>query len=681
MSKYSIYIFISIFFLASCGGGGGGSSPAPTPTPSNQAPVISSSATFSAAENQTSIGSVTASDPDGNSLTYSISGTEINISSTGVLTFASAPDYETKNSYTATVTVSDGSLSATQEITVNVTNLIGDIEGKEFELPFSYEDYEEIVYQSANYLIGLNSTGEGIEDGQYVFVGYKLPLVDIFSFSTESTIRIIPKSFYQVKIGDYSSGLPVQGSDLKFVDTNFKILKNYFENEDAIVISMYRNDRKTNSKVLIIGISLLFEDPIDFRDHWDNDFSSFSKIDVIKDSRGSSYFASDLRVGDFDGDNKDDLFIGYGGSFNSILLSNKRESVIDLNQLSSGIELTVDSNGSGGGAVNTYSASFSLFNSLSTSDGQKENLFIPAELTCNYSTDVLINGNNQTNTSQPYTNFISGISLMGQIVSFSKDINYGLLDTANPAPTFDTTAQNDCDVILGSQFGDISSSWIFIRGIGYANSQTFNTSHNPYYKDAVSIDLEGKGSNFLAIPLQTTGPQTYDTSFSVPPYSPGKPAVLLLKKALDPGINIFDIDDPQDFSIVRFPKSVSIDGIKNLGDLNEDGYEELLIVTQGTSTECSVQKWDIILKGTNQFAEIDEEKLESNLCNQNDDTWDTTDSSVNSENYILINKRFAKKYSLSSVIKGEIIKGIVDMNGDGKKEIISQGNKIITPLN
>ena len=84
----------------------------------NVAPTISSSATFSAAENQTAIGSITATDADGDSLTYSISGSEINISSSGVLTFASAPDYETKNSYTATVTVSDGTASTTQDITV-----------------------------------------------------------------------------------------------------------------------------------------------------------------------------------------------------------------------------------------------------------------------------------------------------------------------------------------------------------------------------------------------------------------------------------------------------------------------------------------------------------------------------------------------------------------------------------
>ena len=66
-------------------------------TTANVAPTISSAATFSAAENQTAIGSFTATDADGDSLTYSISGSEINISSSGVLTFATAPDYETKN--------------------------------------------------------------------------------------------------------------------------------------------------------------------------------------------------------------------------------------------------------------------------------------------------------------------------------------------------------------------------------------------------------------------------------------------------------------------------------------------------------------------------------------------------------------------------------------------------------
>ena len=87
-------------------------------------PVITSSNSFNADENQTAIGTVTATDADGDQIAFSIDGSDISIdSSSGVLTFASAPDYETKSSYTATVTASDGVNSATQNITVNIINI------------------------------------------------------------------------------------------------------------------------------------------------------------------------------------------------------------------------------------------------------------------------------------------------------------------------------------------------------------------------------------------------------------------------------------------------------------------------------------------------------------------------------------------------------------------------------
>jgi hypothetical protein len=89
----------------------------------NEAPVFTSNATFSVAENQTAIGTVTATDDDGDEVTFTVSGSELEITSTGVLTFASAPDYEAKTTYTATVTASDGTNATTQAITVNVTDV------------------------------------------------------------------------------------------------------------------------------------------------------------------------------------------------------------------------------------------------------------------------------------------------------------------------------------------------------------------------------------------------------------------------------------------------------------------------------------------------------------------------------------------------------------------------------
>ena len=87
------------------------------------APVFTSEATFSAAENQTAIGTITATDADGDSVTFTVSGSELVITSAGVLTFASAPDYEIKSIYSATVTATDGTNPTTQDITVNITNL------------------------------------------------------------------------------------------------------------------------------------------------------------------------------------------------------------------------------------------------------------------------------------------------------------------------------------------------------------------------------------------------------------------------------------------------------------------------------------------------------------------------------------------------------------------------------
>ena len=88
------------------------------------APVITSSDTFVADENQTAIGTVTATDIQ--TVTFTVSGTELQITSSGVLTFVVAPDYETKSVYTATVTATDASSnSTTQDITVNVNDVGG----------------------------------------------------------------------------------------------------------------------------------------------------------------------------------------------------------------------------------------------------------------------------------------------------------------------------------------------------------------------------------------------------------------------------------------------------------------------------------------------------------------------------------------------------------------------------
>ncbi len=87
--------------------------------------MFTSSASFTAVENQTAIGTVTATDIDSDdaAISFSVSGDDLEITSAGVLSFASAPDYETNPSYSATITATDGSNQSEQIVTVAVTDV------------------------------------------------------------------------------------------------------------------------------------------------------------------------------------------------------------------------------------------------------------------------------------------------------------------------------------------------------------------------------------------------------------------------------------------------------------------------------------------------------------------------------------------------------------------------------
>ena len=89
---------------------------------------------FDVAENSTAVTSISASDADGDDLTFSLTNTADSSffsldSSSGVLAFASAPDFETpldagtNNTYELELSVFDGSHTTTESITISVINV------------------------------------------------------------------------------------------------------------------------------------------------------------------------------------------------------------------------------------------------------------------------------------------------------------------------------------------------------------------------------------------------------------------------------------------------------------------------------------------------------------------------------------------------------------------------------
>lgn len=101
----------------------------------NDAPMITSAATFTAAENQTAVGTVAASDDVDTGLTFAIeTGADgalfVIDGATGALRFADAPNFEAPadadgdNVYEVQVSVSDGTFSDVQTVSVTVTDVI-----------------------------------------------------------------------------------------------------------------------------------------------------------------------------------------------------------------------------------------------------------------------------------------------------------------------------------------------------------------------------------------------------------------------------------------------------------------------------------------------------------------------------------------------------------------------------
>ena len=137
IQKYSTVI-LATAVLAACGGGGGGGGGdyggggGGGGYGNNPPTITNSTSSYSAVENQTTAFSVTATDSDGDALTFSItSGADsslFSINTTGSVTFNTAPDFEVPgdsnadNVYELEVRVSDGSASDSQAFTVTVIN-------------------------------------------------------------------------------------------------------------------------------------------------------------------------------------------------------------------------------------------------------------------------------------------------------------------------------------------------------------------------------------------------------------------------------------------------------------------------------------------------------------------------------------------------------------------------------
>ncbi len=125
-----VYAATLLLVLTACGGGSS-SSDAADPETTNRAPSITSDGSVSVSENTTLVLDVSATDPDGDTLSFALAGEDaalFGISEDGQLSFDTAPDFEVPsdsdgdNVYSLTVTASDGTVDTSLDVTAEVIN-------------------------------------------------------------------------------------------------------------------------------------------------------------------------------------------------------------------------------------------------------------------------------------------------------------------------------------------------------------------------------------------------------------------------------------------------------------------------------------------------------------------------------------------------------------------------------
>ena len=180
----------------------------------NENPTLTSPDSSTVVENasiDTVIYDAEANDPDNDTLTYSVSGSDASYvtidSDDGEIRLISPADYETKDSYTFDVTASDDELSDTKSVTVNVTDV------EEYEGPLQIDligsGYDPIRDQN---FIELQANGN-FGDNSNIMLGFHNPLVgspsDGTGMSSIFSSSIIYLLINSLLIGDprYSIGV------------------------------------------------------------------------------------------------------------------------------------------------------------------------------------------------------------------------------------------------------------------------------------------------------------------------------------------------------------------------------------------------------------------------------------------------------------------------------------------
>ena len=438
-------------------------------------------------ENETIALDVNGNDTNSATLTYSLSGVDsdkLSIdSSTGIISFNTPADYESKTQYSAKVTIDDGaSHTLDQAITININDLNDNV-------PIFIGSYTPSVDENQVNVLNINVQDADVADT----ITYSIkPILDGASFKlVGDKVEFISPADYETK-ASYNFVLAANDGLHESTQTVVVSLRNIAENVPTLAnIAVQTVDEDAPHSFYIAQITLSDQGDTSV-DSYEISGSGSSNFTI--DSDGKLYTSSSSNL-DYESTTSYSLNVrahndaGYSGSKTlSININNVIDQKATLDTLSANVAEN-SSSGTSVGSINILNSGDSPINSITLSGAGSENFSVATNGDITVTSGVTLDYESTSQyTLSAYATNTSGNSASVEVVIYISDVNDA------PIATFDTFNVDEDTYYIGQLTAqDIDSSSLTYTIISQPTHGTiydFNTTNGSFrYKASSNWDL------------------------------------------------------------------------------------------------------------------------------------------------------------------------------------------------
>ena len=208
-------------------------------------------------ENQTSVTTIQANDADGDDLTFTLSGGDssvFTVSSSGVISMTSVPDFETKSSYSFNCSISDGTNEAAAAMNITILNV------NEAPVFTSYTPGVQAQIEANENVTALTTIGASDEDGDALSFSVTGTDASAFNISNAGVLTLSSVLDYEnpsdANVDNvYAVTVTVSDSALSAA-VNFSLTIQNTNDNAPIIVDLPANTDVSNGQISVVTITV-----------------------------------------------------------------------------------------------------------------------------------------------------------------------------------------------------------------------------------------------------------------------------------------------------------------------------------------------------------------------------------------------------------------------------------------